>query len=310
MELGRREFLGALAAASAVSGCTTGGARGGDADVSVFLSDLHVEGAQPAYKYSKARLEKTVDEILAMSPRPGRVVCFGDIACSYGLESDYIEAKRILSRLEDAGIPVHFTMGNHDRRGMFFKYWPECEKRSPVPGRCVSVVDLGSADLVLLDALKGADDRPLKDMGPVEGTLDPAQLKWFEDFVAGAKRPFFVGSHQFHDLYIEKPSPIRRAAKSRFFAGWIYGHDHVWKPDFHPNGWAADAVVSPSLCLPSSGLWGDIGYVVFRTYADGAEAELKIQDFYFPTPRAQRPGFWDVHLGDRRGSRMRFAYEM
>ena len=106
MEFGRREFLGALAAASAVSGCTTGGARVGSENVSVFLSDLHVEGAQPAYKYSKARLEKTVDEILAMSQRPGRVVCFGDIACSYGLESDYVEAKRILSRLENAGIPV------------------------------------------------------------------------------------------------------------------------------------------------------------------------------------------------------------
>ena len=309
MKFGRREFLGALVAASAVSGCATSGGRSGDGSVNVFLSDLHIEGAQPKYKYSKVRLEKTIDEILAMSPRPHNVVCFGDIACSYGLEGDYIEAKRILSRLEDAGISVHFVMGNHDRRGMFFKYWPECEKRSLVPGRCVSIVDLGSADLVLLDALKGADDRPLDDMGPGDGTLDPVQLKWFEDFVAGAKRPFFVGSHQFHDLYIENFSPFKCAAKSRFFAGWIYGHSHKWKPDFHADSWSDDAVVRPSLCLPSSGFWGDIGYVVFRTYADGAEAELKAQDFYFPTPRERRPEFWDVHIDDQRGSRIRFPFE-
>jgi hypothetical protein len=309
MEFGRREFLGALAAASAVSGCTSVGACGGDENISVFLSDLHVEGAQPTYKYSKERLEKTVGEILAMSPRPGRVVCFGDIACSYGLEADYVEAKRILSRIENAGIALYFTLGNHDRRSFFFDKWPRCAAASQVPGRCVSVVDLGSADLVLLDALKGTDDRALNDMGPVEGGLDDRQLEWFEDFVKKASRPFFVGSHQFVDLYVKGEKPVRRAAKSRYFAGWIYGHDHEWLPSMRVCDWGKE-VVKPVLCLPSSGLWGDIGYVIFRTSAKGAEAELVMQDFYFsvPRPASERPAFWDARIGDKKGARVRFTY--
>ena len=194
MKIDRRGFIGCMAAASAGCAARRGTDGGSRCDTFVFLSDLHIEGAAPTYAYSKKRLEKTVDEILSMSPLPRGVVCFGDISCTYGLDADYIEAKRILSRLENAGVALHFTLGNHDRRSFFFDKWPRCAENSPVPGRCVSVVDLGSADLVLLDALKGADERALTDMGPVEGGLDDRQLAWFGDFVANAARPFFVGS--------------------------------------------------------------------------------------------------------------------
>ena len=190
MKIDRRGFIGCMAAASAGCAARRGTDGGSRCDTFVFLSDLHIEGAAPTYAYSKKRLEKTVDEILSMSPLPRGVVCFGDISCTYGLDADYIEAKRILSRLENAGVALHFTLGNHDRRSFFFDKWPRCAENSPVPGRCVSVVDLGSADLVLLDALKGADERALTDMGPVEGGLDDRQLAWFGDFVANAARPF------------------------------------------------------------------------------------------------------------------------
>ena len=99
-------------------------------------------------------------------------------------------------------IDLHLTMGNHDRRSSFLKCWPEYGQNALVPGRFTQVVSFGFADLVLLDTLKGTDDRAENDMGPVEGTIDPAQLAWFEMFVAEAKRPFLVGSHQFRDLYI------------------------------------------------------------------------------------------------------------
>lgn len=310
MKIDRRGFIGCMAAASAGCAARRGTDGGSRCDTFVFLSDLHIEGAAPTYAYSKKRLEKTVDEILSMSPLPRGVVCFGDISCTYGLDVDYIEAKRILSRLENAGVALHFTLGNHDRRSFFFDKWPRCAENSPVPGRCVSVVDLGSADLVLLDALKGADERALTDMGPVEGGLDDRQLAWFGDFVANAARPFFVGTHQFSDLYVKGLSPVERAAKSRHFSGWIYGHDHKWQPSFRACGWK-DGVIKPILCLPSSGLWGDIGYVVFRTSAHGAEAELKMQDFYFtmPRPAAERPSFWDARIGDLKGARAHFPFD-
>ena len=307
MGICRRAFIASAAAAGA--GCVLGRNSAVKEGDFVFLSDLHIEGAAPKYAYSKKRLEKTIDEILSWSVKPKGVVCFGDIACSYGLKEDYVEAKRILSRLEKAGIPVHFTMGNHDRRSFFFEQWPECAKRSLVSGKCVSVVDLGTADLVLLDALKGTDDRAFNDMGPVEGGLDETQLKWFEKFVAEAKRPFFVGSHQFVDLYVEGLKPIRRAAKSPYFVGWIYGHDHQFLPSFKVCDWGKE-VVKPTLCLPSSGLWGDIGYVIFSPSEKGAVAKLNIQDFYFSTPRPaeRRPAYWDERVGDLKGKCAHFVY--
>ncbi|MCQ2389946.1 MAG: metallophosphoesterase [Kiritimatiellae bacterium] len=309
----RRDFLkgvAGLSTAAALTGCVTPNGEGRfDDALSVFISDLHV-GGLAKYAYTRAALEKTVDEILALRPLPRRVVCFGDVALSYGLEVDYATSRPILQRLVDAGIELHLTMGNHDRRSAFLKHWPAYAERPLVPGRFTQVISLGTADLVLLDALKGADDRGERDMGPVEGTIDPAQLAWFESFVAQAKRPFFVGSHQFRDLYIDGEKPLTRAAKSRHFVGWIYGHDHSWCPDIHVASWRAHQIL-PTLALPSTGLWGDIGHVLFRTDAEGATASLLQRDFYFQTPTTwpTRPRYWQVRIQENQGKSMRFAFE-
>ena len=313
--MNRRDFLkgaAGLGAAAIAGGCATGGrvVNGFDENLTVFISDLHVSGTLAKYDYTRRRLEKTVADILAMRPLPKRVVCFGDVAITYGRPEDYRASKPILMRLVDASIELTLTLGNHDRRAAFLEAWPEYRTRTQVPGRVTSVVSLGDADLVLLDALKGADDRPLDDMGPVEGTIDPAQLAWLETWIANAKRPFFVGSHQFRDLYVDGQNPIGRLAKSPHAVGWIYGHDHTWCPDMQVASWADHAIL-PTLALPSTGLWGDIGYVLFRTSPDGALAELVQDDFYFQTPTAHavRPRYWDVRLSENQGKTMRFAFE-
>lgn len=313
-KLDRRDFLGGMVGVSigsGVLGCVSAAACGRfDDALSVFISDLHIDGARHRFDYTSAKLTHFVDEILAMRPLPRRILCFGDIAVSYGLAADYAAAKLILQRIADAGIDLHLTMGNHDRRSAFLKSWPEYGKNALVPGRFTRVISLGSADLVLLDTLKGSDDRAEKDMGPVEGTIDPVQLEWFEKFVAEANRPFFVGSHQYRDLYIDGQKPIARAAKSGFFSGWIYGHDHSWCPDIAVASWR-NHLICPTLALPSTGLWGDIGYVLFRTDANGATASLVQNDFYFQTPTAHatRPRYWDVRIRENQGKTMRFAFE-
>ena len=314
LEVGRRGFLREMVGASmgvALAGCATPAAKDRfDDALSVFISDLHIGGANPKLDYTHGKLARVVDEILALRPLPARVVCFGDIALTYGLAADYAVSRPMLQRLIDAGIELHLTMGNHDRRSNFLKYWPEYGKDQLVPGRFTRVISLGDADLVLLDTLKGTDTRGERDMGPVEGTIDPAQLKWFEDFVAKAKRPFFVGSHQFSDLYIDGEKPLTRAAKSDFFAGWIHGHDHSWCSLPHVASWKQRRIV-PVLTLPSTGLWGDIGYVIFRTDAEGTTASLVQSDFFFNTPTAcvPRPRYWDVRTQENQGRTMRFVFE-
>ncbi len=313
----RRDFLGisgGMAVVAAAEGCAT--ARAGVVDgrfddaLSVFISDMHVGGANPSLAYTHAKLTRVIDEILAMRPLPRRVVGFGDVGLSYGLAADYAASKPMFQRLVDAGVELHLTMGNHDRRSNFLKFWPEYGKNQLVPGRFTRVISLGAADLVLLDTLKGTDDRAENDMGPVEGTIDAAQLAWFEAFVAQAKRPFFVGSHQFRDLYIAGEKPIARAARSAHFSGWIYGHDHSWCPDVAVASWGRH-LICPTLALPSTGLWGDIGYVLFRTDPDGSTASLVQSDFYFQTPTAHavRPRHWGVRTRENQGKTTRFAFE-
>jgi hypothetical protein len=313
--MNRREFLQGAAlmgAAAVTNGCViSSGAETVDDNLSVFVSDLHIGGKNPSFNYTHEKINRVIDEILAMRPRPRRVVAFGDIALSYGLEADYAAAKPLLQRLVDAGIELHMTMGNHDRRSAFLKYWPEYGENQLLPGRFTRVVSLGHADIVLIDALKGADDRAETDMGPVEGEIDDAQLAWFDNFVAQAKRPFFVGSHQFRDLYIKKGKPISHAAKSPYFSGWIYGHDHSWCPDMVVASWS-ERLISPVLALPSTGLWGDIGYVVMRTSRDGANVSLKQSDFYFQNPAALsvRPRQWDARVRENQGKSTYFTFPL
>ena len=88
-----------MGAAALAEGCvsTVGSSGGMDENLSVFISDLHIGGANPALGYTHGRLDRVVGEILAMRPLPCRVVCFGDIALSYGLEADYAASRPITS---------------------------------------------------------------------------------------------------------------------------------------------------------------------------------------------------------------------
>ena len=96
----RRSFIGRVTCASVgtvLVGCASGTANGCfDDALSVFISDLHIGGKNPALDYTHGKLTRVVDEILAMRPLPRRVVCFGDVALSYGLAADYAVSKPIL----------------------------------------------------------------------------------------------------------------------------------------------------------------------------------------------------------------------
>ena len=308
--LTRRFFIGGAAATSVLGGCKalSGSSERFDESLSVILSDLHV-GALPKYEYTRAALERTVDEILAMRPLPRHVICLGDIALSFGCDADYEVSKPQLQRLVDAGIDLKMTMGNHDRRSAFLKCWPEYEKTSPVLGRIVSVIPLRDADFILLDALKGTDDRAQNDYGPVEGTIDPAQLEWLEDWMSRSTRPFFVATHQGVDLYLKEGKFANRVYAHKNCMGWIYGHDHEWLPNYRICNWGSNDTL-PVLAVPSNGLWGDIGYVLFRTYPDRAVAELVQRDFYFPGPVSadKRLRTWDSRLASHAGARHVFTF--
>ena len=299
----RREFF-IGAAATAAAGCVSaaGAAPAVDENLSVFMSDIHISGlnvkGQPTYQ--NPLLDKAIDQVLAMNPRPKRVLVFGDVALWNGWAADYAESAPKLKRLSDAGIEVTVTTGNHDHREPLFAAYPRQREITPVPGRVTSKVDLGTADFLLLDTL---DENP-KGEGSgngVAGTLDEAQAAWLMKTAAEAKRPFFVGCHH-------PPEEIKVKVKDRMvpvlaalednpnFAGYVHGHNHRWYRNWFHKGYSKRHVVRYA-CLPSTGWWGTIGFATFRTFADRAELKLAPgHDFFFPKPLAEgerRPPMWD-----------------
>ena len=310
MDITRRGFF--FGAAAVAAGAALGNDEV-DGSLTVFLSDIHISGVgvkgQPTYQ--NPLLDRAIDQILALRPRPRRAVVFGDIALWRGLAADYAESAPRLKRLSDAGIEVTVTTGNHDHRETLFAAYPDQAKRTPVPGRVTSVVDLGTADLLLLDSL----DENSKGEGSnnaVAGTLDEAQAAWLKGAAAAAKRPFFVGAHHPpEELPLGGKNILAVLERNPFFAGYIHGHNHRWFKQWHHKGYGRSHVVR-SASLPSTGWWGDIGYATMRTFANRAELSLVETDFFFPRPLAEgekRPREWDEILSEnRRGGVCTFTY--
>jgi len=317
MDISRRSFLlGSAAAAGTFAGCKAAGFGPSiDPDLTAFLSDVHVSGqnipskwgVQPTYQ--NPLFEKTVDAILAMRPRPARVVVTGDIALWFGHDADYAASLPAFERIKAAGIALHLAMGNHDHRDVFLKYHSEYAKSSPVPGRIVSVVGLGTADLLLLDSLKETGSAAGKG-NAVEGELDDAQWDWLQEEVKRRTRPFFVASHHNPKDLGGRPM-CRLLAETKFAVGYIFGHHHKWMTDWFKKNYGERRIVRTA-GLPSTGWWGDIGFATLRTFADRAELAMAPgNDFFFPKPLKPgeaRPAAWDEIRAEHANAHCTFAY--
>lgn len=312
----RRDFFRGAAATTvlAAAGCRiSGGAVAVDEQLSVFLSDIHISGRnvpnQPTYQ--NPLLDKVIDQVLAMNPRPKRAVVFGDIALWNGIAEDYAESVPKLQRLVDAGIDLYVTTGNHDHREPLFAAYPKQAAITPVPGRVVSCIDLGSADLFLMDTLK---ETGLPGKGnAVEGTMDEAQYAWLLKAAEGAVRPFFVGAHH-PSREITNPKTkkalLADLEKTRYFAGYIHGHNHNWEVKWGHIGYR-NRHVFRMVGLPSTGWWGTIGFATMRTSPEKAVLSLVQNDFFFPRPLQEgeaRPKEWDEIMHELDGAVCTFRF--
>ena len=316
-ELSRRSFvksafaLGALPVAGCLSAKETAGVAV-DPNLSVFLSDIHVSGknvkGQPTYQ--NPLFAKVVDQVLAMNPRPKRTLIFGDVALWNGRSEDYAESAPMIQRLKDVGIEVYLTTGNHDHREPLFRFHPRQKEITPVPGRVVSVVDVGTADFVLLDTLK-ENPKGEGSGNAVDGGLDEAQADWLLAYAKAAKRPFFCGAHHpSRELTVKGKKRLQHLETNPMFAGYVHGHNHRWYKEWFHFGYSRPHVVR-SACLPSTGWWGNIGFATFRTQSDRATLSFVQNDFFFPKPLAEgqsRPREWDQIIREAEGDFCTFLY--
>ena len=287
MSVDRRSFLGlgSVATVSALAGCVTGSRRSvrHDPSLTVFVSDVHAKRGEHTF----GRFERVVGRILDTDPLPARVVCLGDLAWCYGHRADYVDTRPVLDRLADAGIELTFGMGNHDRRENFLAVWPEYRQRMLVQDRIVSETSLGACDLVLLDTL-WEDHADETRMTQVNGELIGTQLAWLTREAPKRTRPFFLAGHHpvrdithgdwkaLNDFILSLPNCI----------GWLNGHDHTWKDGLLTRSdreWDR-SVFRRWLGFPSTGSWGDIGFVVMKTEPGMARAELVLLEHFYPKP--------------------------
>lgn len=304
--LGRRAFIDGMAAIGVVACCPrlmSSGKEALDENLVALISDLHVNGRGdefPDHRHAEKCLRKAVEGILALRPRPAQVVCLGDIAYFWGLPEDYRLAATILAPLESAGMKIAFAMGNHDRRDNFLAQWPEYAKTSPVPGRIVSRVSTPHADLILLDTVNA---QPVAFKGKTfPGEIDNAQREWLEAELARTTKPLFVCAH--HGMKEDAVRLSKTLLSAKACKGYIHGHWHRWLPQF--DFVRLNRLLS-TVCLPSTGHWGDIGFATLRTFSDRAVLALHQTDFFgIKGPGDGHPNR-DFILKDRAGAVMTFS---
>lgn len=274
-----------------------------DENLVCIISDIHLHPDWHQEKFFSG----IVDQILNLNPRPGYVLCLGDIAYLTGKPEEYAAAKRYLDKLEEAGIQLTLTMGNHDRRAEFAEVFPAHAAASQLPDRYVYSVETPLADFILLDTLQEGEDKTTW-INP--GAIDDRQLKWLEGQLASRTdgKPVFVMAHH----AIDELAPIREPMfRNHCCKGFIYGHKHVWN-----SGWIhanfRDRDVLRTLCVPSTGHWGDIGYVTMSLESGRAIAANHEQEFFFPGPcreGEEKPAFWSEIERENTGAICIFPFD-
>lgn len=198
-----------------------------------LLSDTHI-GPKPdtlARETNMAdHLRTSVQEVLSLKSSLAGIFVNGDCALKAGLSEEYATFTALVQPLVAAGLPLHFTLGNHDDRAHFWQALQvAAEAARPVPGKHVSVVKSPLANWFLLDSLDVVDKAP--------GKLEAAQRDWLAKSLDEHKdKPALVMVHHNPHLDPAKPNGAlqdtaelleillpRKHVKALFF-----GHSHKW----------------------------------------------------------------------------------
>ncbi len=238
----RRAFL----LTSAVGGITVltqrvfGAGAAGPAAAShwALMSDTHIDAdaaTEARGAVMAANLERVREEILGHSDRFEAGFLNGDCAYLSGLPGDYATLGGLLKPFSEAGLPLHFNMGNHDDRGPFCEAFAAQRPESPpVEGKHVTVLETPLVNWFLVDSLQRVNN--------VTGEIGEAQREWLAR--ALDERPdkpaIVMGHHNLQETPGEKNGKpyvtgiedtlafrdllvARRQVKA-----YVFGHTHNW----------------------------------------------------------------------------------
>ena len=170
----------------------------------------------------------------ALNPRPAAAIIHGDEGFLYGMAGEYVTLGKGLAPIDEARIPVHMAMGNHDRRSALWKQFPPKNGEDKhVPGRHISIIETERVNWFVIDTL-----------GVINaggGNLGEAQIKYLlEQIDARPDKPAIISSH--HQPWKAEWSDIaagikegeqftKEIVKRRQVKAWFHGHLHLWRVD-------------------------------------------------------------------------------
>lgn len=232
----------------------------------VHFTDTHVVG--PGVRVRDVEtcvtLERVVDAVNALRPRPAFVIVGGDLvspdisaespdghreASDGEYEASYAVLRSLLGRL---AVPFHVLMGNHDRRGPFRRVMgSEVESET---ARHRYVVDVDGYRLCGLDSLVP---------GRKPGRLGADQLDWLRDRLREAADRHAVIAVHHHavpiglerldvQMLLDADALWEAIAEAGNVRGVLCGHVHLQHEEVRDG---IPVVTTPSTCFQSSKLF-------------------------------------------------------
>ncbi len=229
--LSRRQFLASsfAAAAAATTSPLWGFAPEAAPNRFALMADTHIAG-DPAKVLRGANMfahfQKASQAIGQLEQLPSSVMVAGDCALNSGEAEDYATLAKLVRPLREAGLPVHFALGNHDHRQRFWDAFPRDEP-PPIDQKHLTVLSTPRANWFLLDSLDKTNVTP--------GLLGDVQRTWLIKALKQASdKPALLVLHHNPD-HRAKPSGLvdtrellDLAAKQTNVKAAFFGHSHRW----------------------------------------------------------------------------------
>lgn len=178
------------------------------------ITDLHIgfSGDQPD-EPNLLRLERVIDTLAAFTPLPDLLIASGDLT-EHGDEASFRRLKGVLARLP---FPVHYAMGNHDRRAPFRRAFPDAPD---VGGFLQYAIEGGPLRCLVLDTL---------DENRHGGAFCNVRARWLADRLAEQPdRPTaIILHHPPAEVGIAWMDPDPAEPWIARLTDTIRGHDHI-----------------------------------------------------------------------------------
>ena len=238
----RRRFLHGSAFLALTTATRTFGAANLNAESWALLSDTHIDAdsskiVRETVNMSE-QLKRVVAEVLAEKDSLSGVIINGDCAFLEGHAADYANFLELLAPLREAGLPIHFTLGNHDARDVFRETVAGGSASSPVEGKLCSLIETPFVNLVLLDSMRFVNK--------VEGEVGAEQLAWIAKMLKESPdKPTILIGHHYPQELSEKAATGNEKIKISGLIdskelmdlidsypatkAFIYGHSHSWQ---------------------------------------------------------------------------------